>query len=54
MKTTLFILIPHLSHYYPTFGLARCLQSRGFRVVYAGMDYLIIFNSFKNPQIIKF
>ncbi|MCU0352610.1 MAG: hypothetical protein MUD08_02550 [Cytophagales bacterium] len=38
MKTALFILIPHLSHYYPTFGLARCLQSRGFRVVYAGME----------------
>ncbi len=29
-------MVPHLSHFYPTFGLARLLQEKGLRVVYAG------------------
>ncbi|MBD0259044.1 MAG: hypothetical protein ICV83_25275, partial [Cytophagales bacterium] len=34
MKTALFVMVPHVSHYYPTFGLAAALQKRGFRIVY--------------------
>lgn len=44
MKTVLFILLPIPSHYYPTFGLARLLKERGYRVVYTGkleMCYII-------------
>lgn len=36
MRTALFIMVPHLSHYYPTFGLARLLQKQGYSVVYSG------------------
>lgn len=36
MKTALIFMVPHLSHFYPTFGLARTLRQLGLRVVYAG------------------
>ncbi len=36
MKTVLFLMVPHLSHYYPTFGLARLLQRQGYTIVYSG------------------
>lgn len=36
MKTALFLMVPHLSHYYPTFGLAHLLQAQGYSVVYSG------------------
>lgn len=36
MRTALFLMIPHLSHYYPTFGLAHLLQAQGYSVVYSG------------------
>ncbi|MDJ1480703.1 glycosyltransferase [Cytophagaceae bacterium YF14B1] len=38
MKTALFIMVPHLSHYYPTFGLAHALRNRGFHVIYTIAD----------------
>lgn len=40
MKTVLFVLLPIPSHYYPTFGLARLLQQRGYRIVYMGKPHL--------------
>ena len=36
MKTALFLMVPHLSHYYPTFGLARLLQAQGYSVIFSG------------------
>lgn len=36
MKTALIVMVPHISHFYPTFGLARLLQEKGLRIVYAG------------------
>ena len=40
MKTALFLQLPIPSHYYPTFGLARLLQQRGYRIVYMGKPHL--------------
>lgn len=36
MKTALFLMVPHLSHYFPTFGLARLLQRQGYTIIYSG------------------
>jgi len=36
MKTALFLVVPHLSHYFPTFGLARLLKRKGYTIVYSG------------------
>ena len=36
MRTALFLMVPHLSHYYPTFGLAHLLQAQGYSVIYSG------------------
>ncbi|GAB4031897.1 nucleotide disphospho-sugar-binding domain-containing protein [Spirosoma gilvum] len=40
MRTILFLLLPIPSHYYPTFGLARLLQHRGYRIIYMGKPHL--------------
>ena len=40
MKTVLFLLLPIPSHYYPTFGIARLLQQRGYRIIYMGKPQL--------------
>ncbi len=35
MKTALFLMVPHLNHYFPTFGLTRLLQRQGYTIIYS-------------------
>lgn len=39
MKTALFIMMPFPSHFFAGFNLARQLQARGYRIVFAGRPY---------------
>ena len=40
MKTALFVMMPLPSHFFAGFNLARQLQARGYRIVFAGQDQL--------------